>query len=73
MAIKSPPRLLTTGVMAEKLGVPIHRVIRIVETRSDIHPVALAGRTRLYSSRTLARIRHELAAIDARRESTETS
>lgn len=62
-------RLLTVGVIAEKLRVPTHRVTRILATRQHIQPVAFAGNARLYPQQTIAQVRHELNAIDARRSS----
>jgi len=61
------PRLITSGVIAAELGQPRHRVKRILTSRGDIRPAAVAGRTRLYHAATIARVRHELNAIDARR------
>lgn len=66
--IPEPPlHLITSGSIVRNLGEPWHRVRRILETRPDIRPVAYAGRTRLYTKHTIARVRHELKAIDARR------
>ncbi len=67
MQTKVPVQLLTARVIAERIGVPIHRVRRILETRQDIKPAAMAGRTRLYNAAALARVRYELSVIDARR------
>jgi hypothetical protein len=61
------PRLITVGVIASELVVPVHRVVHILNTRSHIRPAARAGRFRLYDRDALASIRHELTAIDARR------
>lgn len=61
------PSLLTPGRLAAELGVPLHRVLHILRTRDHIRPRARAGRLRLYSRDTLALLRHELNAIDARR------
>jgi len=60
----SPPRLQTTGVIAEKLGVPLHRVQHILATRSKIRPAARAGILRLYDSEAVEQIRYELEVID---------
>lgn len=65
-----PPNLDTTGRIAGKLGVPLHRVNYIIRSRG-LKPAALAGRLRLYDRETVAMIRHELNAIDARRSCTE--
>lgn len=61
------PRLLTSGEIARRLREPIHRVLRVLATRPDIEPTAYASHVRLYDQRALRRVRHELAAIDARR------
>lgn len=61
------PKLITVGVIAEELRVPIHRVTRILATRQHIQPSALAGNVRLYKRDAIAQVRHELSAIDARR------
>ena len=60
------PRLLTLGRIAEKLGVPVHRIQYILSTRQHIRPSACAGRFRLFDDDAMAQIRHELTAIDAR-------
>jgi len=62
----APPALDTTGRIAGKLGVPLHRVTYIIKSRR-LKPAALAGRLRLYDRDSVAVIRHELNAIDARR------
>lgn len=63
----STPRMRTPGRMAAILGVPLHRVIYILQTRQHIRPAATAGRLRLYDAEALALLRHELNKIDARR------
>ena len=60
-------QLLTPGRIADKLGVPLHRVQYILSTRRHIHPSARAGQVRIFDSVAVAQIRHELNAIDARR------
>lgn len=59
-------KLNTVGVLADKLGQPIHRIQYLLRTRKHIAPVAIAGRSRLYLDKTIAQLRHELNAIDAR-------
>lgn len=61
------PKLRTAGVLAADLGEPLHRVLYVLRTRTHIEPAARAGRLRLYDRGTVALIRHELNAIDARR------
>lgn len=61
------PTLVTVGVIARELGQPLHRILRVLDTRPHIQPSARAGRIRLYHSQVIAQVRHELSAIDARR------
>ena len=68
MTDERTPRLRTPGVVAEELGVPLHRVLHVLRTRHFIRPAARAGRLRLYGREAMALIRHELNAIDARRQ-----
>jgi len=63
---REPPKLDTPGRIAAKLGVPVHRVQYVI-ARRRIEPAAYAGRLRLFNREAVARIRHELNAIDARR------
>ncbi len=67
--MKTLPKLLTVGRIAERLKIPVHRVQYILATRLYIAPAALAGRTRLFNTKAVAQIRHETNAIDARRQS----
>ena len=62
-----PPKLVTVGVIAFELGVPVDRVSRILRSRPHIKPRAYAGHTRLFDNNAIALIRHELNAIDARK------
>ena len=61
------PKLRTPGVLAADLGEPLHRVLYVLRTRPHIRPTASAGRFRLYDRNAADLLRHELAAIDARR------
>ena len=63
----APPRLITPGVIAGDLNVPLHRVLHILRTRQHIRPSARAGTLRLYDHQAVAMVRHELNAMDARR------
>ena len=56
----------TAGVIAKELNVPLHRVQHILRTRPHIQPIGRAGRLRIYTSQTVAQVRYELNAIDAR-------
>tara|TARA_E500000318_G_C3555800_1_gene211028 strand:+ start:1346 stop:1567 length:222 start_codon:yes stop_codon:yes gene_type:complete len=68
MTIRPVTKLRTPGVLAADLDVPLHRVLYVLRTRTHIAPSARAGRLRLYDREAVALIRHELNAIDARRE-----
>lgn len=61
------PQLITPGVIAERLGVPLHRVLHVLRTRPHICPRARAGTLRLFGELAVAQVRHELNSIDARR------
>ena len=61
------PRLVTIGVSAEELGVPVDRVNRVLRTRSHIRPRAYAGNVRLFDNDAIAQVRYEINRIDARR------
>lgn len=63
-----PPKLVTIGVIAAELGVTVDRVSRLLRTRPHIEPRAYAGNVRLFDNTAIAQVRHELNAIDARRE-----
>ncbi len=60
-------KLLTTGLLAEKLGRPVHQVNYVLATRHHIKPAALAGKARLYDLKAMALLRHELNTMDAQR------
>lgn len=68
-ATKPTPRLITPGVIAAEVSEPLHRVLHILATRQHIQPAARAGTLRLYERQAIAQVRHELSAIDARRQS----
>jgi|GEM_PF-1133156 len=64
----STPTLITPGIIAKQLREPLHRVLNVLATRSHIQPLARAGTLRLYDRESVAMVRHELNAIDARRD-----
>ena len=68
IAVKPVPKLRTPGVLATDLDEPLHRVLYVLRTRRHIAPSARAGQLRLYDREAVALIRHELNAIDARRD-----
>lgn len=67
------PRLLTAGRIAAELGEPLHRILHVLSTREHIQPRARGGTLRLYDPDAIAQVRHELAAIDAKRDSRRTT
>ncbi|MFC1782727.1 hypothetical protein ACFL02_03970 [Planctomycetota bacterium] len=67
MTEQTEVKLITPGVIAEKLKVPLHQVLYILSTRSHIIPAARAGTLRLYHKEALSLVRHELNAIAARK------
>jgi len=56
------------GVIATETGTTVDRVCRIIRSRPHIKPRAYAGNVRLFDNNTIAQVRHELNAIDARRQ-----
>ena len=64
---ESTPKLRTAGIIADELREPLHRVLRILNTRPHIRASARAGTLRLYDAAAVAMVRDELDAIDARR------
>ena len=66
----TPPRLRTIEQVARELRVSRYRVRHIVRSRGHIRPVALAGRLRIFDRAAVARIRHEINKIDARRSAS---
>lgn len=59
--------LNTTGVIAARLGFPIHRVDYVIKTRGIKH-VTKAGTARVYSDEQVAQIANELQRIEKRKE-----
>lgn len=59
-------RLLTAGEIARRLGVPLHRVKYVVDTRRLV-PESWAGRHKVFSEAQCERIRAELARIERER------
>lgn len=67
MSERTIPTLVTPGVIAREIHEPLHRVLHVLRTRQYIRPLARAGTLRLYDRRAVAMVRHELNAINARR------
>ena len=61
------PQLRTPGVIADELGVPVSRVIYILQKRShDIRPIGRAGVLRLYDRAAVEMVRNELSQMNQR-------
>lgn len=65
------PKLITSGVIASRLGVPLHRVVRVLNTRG-IRASARAGPYWLYCEADVEAVRQVFAEIDARKRSRRT-
>jgi len=63
--------LQTPGLIARRMGVPLHRILHILATRPDIQPTARAGTLRVYDGEAIARIRIELKLQNARHQQHE--
>lgn len=61
-----PPRLVTVGVIADELQIPVDRVCRIIRSKPHIKPRAYAGNTRLFDNSAIALVRHAVKAGEAR-------
>ena len=64
--MKHEMKLLTAGVIAERLGVPLRRVLYVLQTRPEIRPAARAGILRLYHNAAVDMVAEALKDIDAR-------
>lgn len=62
----------TIGQIARLLNVQPRRVAYVVATRPHIKPRATAGNARIFDNAAVAAIRHEVNAMDARREAART-
>ena len=60
------PQLRTPGVIADELGVPLGRVLYVLQTRRHIKPIGRAGVLRLYDREAVVLVEGELHAIDRR-------
>ena len=63
MSSVATPTLPTIGVIAQKLGEPLHRVEYVIKSRG-IKPVGFAGNARIFSDAAVDRISSELQRID---------
>lgn len=63
----SPETLITIGSIAERLGVPVHRVRHVLVTRR-IPPTAIAGGRHVFDGAVVDRVRAEIARIERDRQ-----
>jgi hypothetical protein len=62
------PQLRTPGVIAEELGVPLSRVLYVLQKRArDIKPIGRAGVLRLYDRTAVEIVADELRSMDEQR------
>ena len=59
---ESPPIVPTVGSIADRLGVPIHRIRYIIESRR-IEPSGRAGNARVFTAADVDQIARELRRI----------
>lgn len=60
------PAAPTVGVIARRLGVPLHRVEYVIRSR-EIQPVSVAGNARIFAESDVAFIASELRRIEQER------
>ena len=61
------PQLRTPGVIANELGVPLSRVLYVLQKRNHtIRPIGRAGVLRLYGRDAVEAVRKELQAMQER-------
>ncbi len=65
-------RLMTPGVLAERLGMPLSRVLYLLRTRPHIRPAARAGILRLYDAEALLQLQREIACQQGAKRRDET-
>ena len=58
------PTVPTVGVIAQRLGEPLHRIEYVIRARG-IRPVGKAGNAWIFSESDVQRIANELKQIDA--------
>lgn len=64
MASAKGKQLLTVGVIASRIGVPIHRIEYLIVSRG-IEPVARAGKLRVFNPGVVELLRSELRTMSA--------
>ncbi|MBM4078133.1 MAG: hypothetical protein FJ278_00415 [Planctomycetes bacterium] len=66
----SEPKLLTPGLIADRLGVPVRRIQYVLTNCRGIRPAARAGILRLYDNEAVRRIQAEIDRISRRRRAS---
>ena len=61
------PALLTVGVLAQELGVPVSKISYVLQSRPNLQECARAGTLRLFDRATAGKIGEELQLIEQRR------
>jgi len=64
---ESPPIVPTVGSIAGRLGVPVHRIRYVIESRR-IEPTGRAGNARIFTDADVEQIASELRRIERERE-----
>lgn len=67
MLTTQAPALPTVGEIAQRLGVPVHRVVYVIESRG-IEPAGWAGNSRVFDEPAVNRVASELRRIAADRQ-----
>ncbi len=68
MGTTQAPALPTVGEIAQRLGVPVHRVTYVIDSRG-IRPVGWAGNAKVFDEAAVQRIGSELARIESDKRS----
>ena len=63
MGTAEAPAMPTVGEIAQRLGVSVHRVTYVIDSRG-IQPVGWAGNAKVFSEADVQRIASELARIE---------
>lgn len=66
------PKVLTPGEIAQRLGVPLHKVTYVLRAR-QIQPLAYAGTLRLFDQEGMTAIEGALAEIARKKHSRESA
>ena len=59
-------RVITLGVLASRLNIPVHRAEYLVRSR-QIQPVSRAGRFRVFDKQAVKELQQEVEKMEARK------